>query len=175
MALSKAKKAEVVKDVTELLNGSKMTIIAKYAGTSVKSMQQLRRQARDNGTTITVIKNRLVKKALADSSSFKDIDTGLLSGQLLYAFNGQDEVAPAQVLAAFAKNEPQIEFVGGLSSDGRLLSVTDVAALAGLPSKDQLRAQLAGTISAPLSGFVNVLSGNIRGVLNVLAARAEQL
>jgi large subunit ribosomal protein L10 len=175
MALSKEKKTEVVAHVNQLLGASKLTVIVKYSGTPVKAMQDLRVQAQVDGTTISVVKNRLMKQALRSDSRFKDTDTSLLSGQLMYAFNPHDEVAPAQVLAKFAKTEPQIEFVGALSADGQLISADDVKVLAALPSKEQLRAQLAGTIAAPLSGFVNVLSGNIRGVLNVLAARAEQL
>jgi large subunit ribosomal protein L10 len=94
---------------------------------------------------------------------------------LLYAFNSEDEVAPAQNLQAFAKTNPTLEFVGAITADGQFMSAEDVKALANLPSKEQLRAMLVGTIAAPLSGFVNVLSGNIRGVLNVLNARAEAL
>jgi large subunit ribosomal protein L10 len=175
MALSKDKKAEVVDNVSQLLRDSKLTVVAKYPGTSVKSMQALRAQAKQNGTTVKVAKNRLVKKAMAEIDNFKGVDTAIFSGQLMYAFNSEDEVAPAQALAAFAKTEPQVEFVGALSADGRLLSAEDVKELASLPSKEQLRAQLAGTIAAPLSGFVNVLAGNIRGILNALNARAEQL
>ena len=174
MALSKEKKAEVLGEVSELLNSSKLTVFAKYSGTSVKSLQILRSQAKDNGTKIRVVKNRLFKKAMEDSGKYGDVDLGLLSGQLIYAFNAEDEVAPAQSLATFAKDEPQIEFVGGLSADGSLLGPDDIKALASLPSKDQLRAQLVGTIGAPLSGLVNVVSGNVRGLLNVLNARSEQ-
>jgi large subunit ribosomal protein L10 len=175
MALSREKKAQVIAEVADLLNTSKLTVVAKYSGTSVKSLQQLRRDSRDSGTKIRVVKNRLVKKAMSGSDKFKDIDMDLLSGQLVYAFNSQDEVAPAQNLAAFAKNEPQLEFVGGINSEGQQLTADDIKELASLPTKDQLRAQLVGTIGAPLSGFVNVLSGNVRGVLNVLNARADKI
>lgn len=175
MALSKEKKAEVVSEVSELLSGSKMTVFAKYSGTTVKSMQQLRAQAKPDGTVVKVVKNRLFRQALKDSGKFESVELSTFSGQLIYAFNADDEVAPAQNLAAFAKQEPQIEFVGGLNADGQLLSADDIKALASLPSKDQLRAQLVGTIGAPISGFVNVLAGNVRGVLNVLNARADQL
>jgi large subunit ribosomal protein L10 len=175
MALSKDKKTEVVSKVSDLLGSSKLTVVAKYSGTSVKSMQELRRTAQGSQTTVSVVKNRLVKKALAGNDRFKELDSSLLNGQLMYAFNPIDEVAPAQVLANFAKNQPQIEFVGAISADGQMLSADDVKALAALPSKDQLRAQLVGTISAPLSGFVNVMSGNVRGVLNVLSARADSI
>jgi large subunit ribosomal protein L10 len=175
MALSKEKKAEVVGEVKELLDSSKMTVFAKYSGTTVKSMQQLRSQSKESGTVVKVVKNRLFKQALTQSGKFQGLDFSDLNGQLLYAFNSEDEVAPAQNLANFAKTETQIEFVGGLNADGQLLSAEDIKVLASLPTKDQLRAQLVGTIGAPISGFVNVLVGNVRGVLNVLNARADQL
>lgn len=175
MALSKDKKSEVLAEISQLLNNSKLTVFARYQGTSVKSMQQLRQAAAGNGTKVMVTKNRLFKKALEGDERFKGTDTSLLSGQLMYAFNSEDEVAPAQSLASFARTEPQVEFVGALTADGNVLSAEDVKALAGLPGKEQLRAQLAGTIAAPLSGFVNVLSGNIRGLVNVLNARSGSI
>jgi len=149
--------------------------MARYSGTSVKAMQQLRHDAADGGTVVRVVKNRLVKKALANSQKFSSVDPSVLQGQLIYAFNRMDEVAPAQALATFAKNEPQIEFVGAFTNEGTLILAEDVKALAALPSKEQLRAMLVGTLAAPISGFVGVLSGNVRGLLNVLNARSEQL
>ena len=175
MALTKTKKTEVMQEVANLLSSSKLTVAAKYSGTTVKAMQTLRRQARDNGTLVKVIKNRLVIKALKDSPTFKDVDTSQLSEMLLYAFNDSDEVAPAQTLATFAKQNPTIEFVGAFTADGQFMAASDVSTLANLPSKDQLRGMLVGTLSAPLGGFVNVLSGNLRGLVTVLNARSEQL
>ncbi len=175
MALTKAKKYEVVDEVNALLDSSKLTVMAAYTGTGVKQMQELRRQAKEGGTKVKVIKNRLVIKALESNDKFKDIESTVLTGQILYAFNSEDELAPAKVLFDFAKTQPTLEFVGAITSDGILIGPDDVKALASLPTKDQLRAQLIGTISAPLSGFVNVLSGNVRGVLNVLNAQAESL
>ncbi len=175
MALTKEEKNQVVADVSELLAHSKLTVIAEYQGTGVKQMQELRRSARETGTVVKVVKNRLVRQALLATDSLKDTDASVLTGQLLYAFNADDEVAPAQALANFAKKNPTLEFVGAITPDGQLMAVEDVKSLAALPNKDQLRAQLVGTLGAPLSGFVNVLSGNIRGVLNVMSARAEAI
>lgn len=174
MALSKDKKHEVVAEVETLLNNSKMTVVARYQGTTVKAMQDLRSESMENGTELKVIKNNLFKKALESNEKLSQLDTkDLLIGQLLYAFNTSDEVAPAQSLANFAKLNPQIEFVFGITAEGNLITSDELKYLAALPSKDQLRAQLVGTIGAPVSGFVRILSGNIRGVLNVLSARAE--
>jgi large subunit ribosomal protein L10 len=175
MALTKTKKDDVVAEVAALLATSKLTVAAKYQGTTVKAMQELRRNAKGNGTVVKVIKNRLVIKALQQSNTFKEASVSDLTNMLLYAFNAEDEVAPAQALAAFAKTNPTIEFVGAFTADGQFIDAEDVKALAALPSKEQLRGMLVGTIAAPLSGFVNVLAGNVRGVLNVLNARAESL
>lgn len=175
MALTKQKKEEVVSRIEQLLSDSKLTVVAKYQGTPVKAMQQLRGSAATEGTTMHVVKNRLFKKALSNDETLKTIDTGRFVGQLLYAFNSQDEVAPARSLADFAKTNPQIEFVAAITADGQLLEADAIKILASLPTKEVLRAQLVGTIAAPISGFVNVLAGNIRGVLNVLSARADAI
>ena len=175
MALSKEKKQAVVTDITNLLSDAKLTVVAKYTGTTVKGMQSLRRSAEENATSIRVVKNRLVKKAMESNPGFASADTSQLTGQLLYAFNSEDEVAPAQTLAAFGRAEQTLEFVGAFTQDGRFIGPDDVKALASLPSKDTLRGQLVGTLSAPLSGFINVMSGNVRGIMNVLNARAGQL
>lgn len=175
MALTKQDKEKIVSEISELLESSKLTVVASYDGTSVKQLQDLRKQAREGSTKVKVVKNRLVIKALSTNDKFKDTDVSGLTKQLLYAFNGEDEVAPAQVLAKFSKKNPSLKFVGGITSDGIFIGADDVKELSDLPSKDQLRAQLVGTINAPLTGFVSVLSGNIRGVLNVLEARAQQL
>ena len=175
MALTRAKKEEVVSQIEQLLAGSKLTVVAKYQGTPVKAMQQLRSMAAADGTTLHVVKNRLFKRALGSSQILKDIDTSDLRGQLIYAFNKNDEVAPARSLANFAKTNPQIEFVCAITAEGQLLEASTVKDLASLPTKNALRAQLIGTIGAPISGFVNVLAGNVRGVLNVLNARADAL
>jgi large subunit ribosomal protein L10 len=175
MALSKAKKEEVVAEVSELLDASKLTVIANYQGTSVKQLQDLRKEAKTNGTKVKVIKNRLVIKAIKSNDKYKSIDTDKFNAQLIYAFNSDDEVAPAQAFAKFAKKSKSLEFVGALSQDGQFIDAEDVKQLAALPSKEQLRAQLLSVLSGPQRGFVSVLSGNIRGVLSVLNARAENI
>jgi large subunit ribosomal protein L10 len=175
MALTKAKKDELIVELAELFSSSRMTVVAQYEGLTVKALQDLRKQARENGTKIKVVKNRLVIKAIEQSDSVKGADTSALTGMLAYAFNSEDEVAPAQVLAGFARTNPKLQFVGAITADGQFLSAEDVKALAALPTKDQLRGQLVGTIAAPLTGFMRVMEGNLKGVMYALNARADQL
>ena len=173
MALTKEQKKEVIDEVSTLLSSAKMTVIAAYPGTSVKAMQQLRRDAKSAGTTVRVLKNGLVIKAIEGNKSLKDVDTNGLKGQLLYAFNSEDEVAPAQTLANFAKSNPNLEFVGAISSDGKFLGVDEVKALATLPSKPQLIAEVLATLSSPLNDVMSAISGNLHGLLDAVEAKAS--
>jgi len=175
MALSRDKKNKIYEDVSTILNSSKLTVVAKYSGTSVKKLQELRKIAKESQTSVKVFKNRIVLKALDANPKYKDIDTSLFNGMLIYASNDSDEIASAKVIADFAKLNPTLEIVGSLNSDGNLLSAIDTKELASIPSLEILRAQLVGTLVAPLSGFVGVLNGNVRSVLNVLNARMEQV
>ncbi len=175
MAISRQQKESQVAELVALLSNARLTAFASYKGVTVKELQTLRRAAREQNVTIKVVKNRLMRVALAQIETLKDIDTSLLEGQLLYAIGTEDEVAPAQVLAKFAKETEALQLLGGMDATGVVLHEADIKALAALPTKDQLRGQLVGTLAAPLSGFVNVLAGNVRGVLNVLNARSKAL
>jgi large subunit ribosomal protein L10 len=173
VALTKQKKIQVVEEISKILEESKIIVLSSYGGTTVKDLQQLRRQAKDNQTAVKVIKNRLFKKALGNNSKFKDLDSSVVEGQLIYAFSEADELAPAQSLAAFAKTQPQIKFVAAYTADGQLLLADDIQQLADLPTRQQLLGQLTALTASPLSGMASVLSGNLRGLVNVLKAKAE--
>lgn len=172
MALSKAKKEEVVQEVQDLLSASKMTVVAKYEGTPVKALQQLRRDAKGNGTRVKVVKNRLVIQALKGTDTFKNTDTAALEGMLLYAFNGEDEVAAAQILKTFAKTNPNVEFVGAISAEGEFVGSEQVKALADLPGKNQLLAGIVNLLQSPVRGVTGSLN-NLGGILSSLEANAK--
>ena len=173
MALSRDKKETVVDEVARLLADSKLTVVARYSGTPVKSMQELRKHARESQTKVRVIKNRLAKAAILNDDRLKGVDTGFLTGQLMYAFNSSDDLAPAQALAEFSKSQPQIEFVAGITADGTVLLAEEVKILASLPSKQLLRGQLVGLIATPLGQFTAMLEASLQSMLNVLNARAR--
>lgn len=172
MAISRDKKQALVSELTELIDSAKMTVAAQYDGTTVADMQLLRRSAREAGVTIKVVKNRLVRVAMSDHKTFKDTDTGLLEGQLLYAFSDADEVAPAQVLAAFAKTHDNFKLIAGFDASGTLLDTDAVKALAALPSREQLIGQVIAQLLSPVHDITNALSGNLHALLDGVEAKA---
>ncbi len=170
MALTKVKKDEIVKELTNLLGSSKMTVVVKYEGTTVKALQELRSKAEENGTSIKVVKNRLVQKAFERTDSHKATDTSAMQGMLMYAFNATDEVAPAQVIHEMAKTEKQLEFICAFDSTGKLLSSEEVKALAQLPSRDVMIAMLINTLKSPVNNVMSGLKGNLHGLLDAVAS-----
>lgn len=172
MALSKDKKKQVIDETSELLKSSRMTVVVAYKGTPVKALQDLRRNGQETGTTIRVVKNRLIKQALTKVDKLKDISVDNLEGMLMYAFNSDDEVAPAKVIAEFAKKQGSLEFVGAISAEGKLLSAEEVTSLAELPSKPELIASVLATLGSPVDGVLSGLSGNLHGLLDGIEAQA---
>jgi len=175
MAITRDKKNTLVAELAELFTNAKGTVGAAYTGISVASLQELRASARENNVTIKVVKNRLVRVALSQNEKFAKADTSLLTGQLVYAFSNDDEVAPAQVIAKFSKTHPELQLVVGFDGSGASLDTATVTALASLPTKDQLRGQVVSVIAAPLTQFLGVANGAQRGFAQVLSQRAESL
>jgi large subunit ribosomal protein L10 len=173
MAISRDKKQALVSELSDILANAKMTAFARYEGLSVADIQQLRRAAREQGVTIKVVKNRLVRVALEQSDKFAKVDASALKGQLLYASALEDEVAPAQALAAFAKTHSALKLEGAISGDGKLLNADEVKSLATLPSKNELIAQVLATLTSPLNDVVSGLSGNLHALLDGVETKAN--
>ena len=173
MAISKEKKNTLVADLTELLSSAKTTVYAKYQGLTVADLQELRKAAREAGVKIKIVKNRLVRVAMGQIAVYKDTDTTGLTGQLLYAVSDSDEVAPAKVLAEFAKTHEALELIGGFSDLGNALSKAEIKDLASLPSKNELIAQVVAQLLSPVTDSVSGLSGGVSGIISGLEAHAK--
>ena len=173
MPISKDKKNELVADLTELLSNAKTTVYAKYQGLTVAELQELRKAAREAGVKIKVVKNRLVRVAMNQIAVYKDADTTGLTGQLLYAISNEDEVAPAKVLANFAKTHDALNLIGGFNDLGNALSEEDVKALAAMPSKNELIAQVVAQLLSPVTDSISGLAGGLSGIVSGLEAHAN--
>lgn len=172
MAITRDKKQALVAEMGELFANAKGTAFAAYPGVGVQDLQELRKKAREAGVTIRVVKNRLVRVAMSESKTYKDTDTSALTGQLLYAFSSEDEVMPSKILDEFSKTNSNLQLVGGFSGEGLAISTEDVKALAGLPSKNQLVAEVVAQLLSPVHDVTNALSGNLHGLLDGVEAKA---
>ena len=173
MAISHSKKETLVAELGEILSTFKVVAFAEYSGLTVAEIQELRRVAREHGVTIKVVTNRLVKVAMSQNEALKDTDTSLLKGQVLYAISDEDEVLPAKILADFAEKHPEMKLVGAFDNTGKAFSTEEVVALAKLPTKNELIAQVVAQLLSPVNDVTNALSGNLHALLDGIADHAS--
>lgn len=162
-----AEKVAEVELLAEKLGAVKSLVLADYRGLNVKSITQLRRELRAAGVEFRVAKNTLTRLA-AQKAGVSGLD-GLLEGPTALAFGTEDPVAPAKALSDFAKQNKALQIKGGWLT-GAVIDAAGVQALADLPSREVLLAQVARGFQAPLAGLANVLQGTIRNVVYALDA-----
>jgi large subunit ribosomal protein L10 len=173
VAITREAKEAAVTQLQEELSRLKLAVLTDYRGLSVSEINELRNNLRSEGISYRVTKNTLLRIAASGVPALKDIDPSAFSGPMALALGTEDEIAPARVVFQYAKTHQALEIVGAITGDGELLSAAQVVALATLPTRDQLLAQVIGTIAAPLSGMVGVLGANVRGIVTVLSAIQE--
>jgi large subunit ribosomal protein L10 len=161
----------IVDDVKAKMEKSKGMVFYDYRGLTVAEVTELRNNFRSSGVEYRVIKNSMLKRA-ADTLGITGLDTHL-SGPTAVAFGFNDPVAPAKVLVEFVKKVKKTEIKSGIL-DGKVINVAMVNSLAELPSREQLLAQLAGTLNAPVSTFARSLSAIIAKLAYALNAVSEQ-
>ena len=151
-------KAQVVAEIKEKLQSSSGVVIADYRGLTVSQVTQLRAQLRQAGVEYRVLKNTMVSRA-AHEVGIEGLDS-YLEGPTAVAFSA-DPVAPAKVLADFAKTVKTFAIKGGVV-EGKVVDMAGIKTLAELPSREVLLAQVLRGMQAPLTGMANVLQGPIR-------------
>jgi len=171
MAKTKQQKEEAIAQLTDGMKNAKAAVFANFQGLKVSESEELRQLCREKGIRVLASKKTLVKRALADAGF--DVDIKVFEGGVAAFFGEEDEIAPAQTVAKFAKDHEIVSIFGGIL-DGEFIDSAKVVALSTLPTKEQLLGQLASMFNAPVSGIANVLSANLRGMANVLKAVQEQ-
>ena len=166
MSLNLEDKKAVVAEIAKQVSSAQAIIMAENRGLPVAALTKLRKQARDSGVYLKVLKNTLVRRAVADTP-FSEL-AGKMSGPLAYGI-GPDPVAVAKVLNDFAKgNDKFVITAGGMPNS--VMSASQVSALASLPSRDELIARLMGTMQAPVTKFVQTLNEVPSKFVRTLAA-----
>ena len=153
MSLNRNEKAAVVEEVSAQAGKSQTLVLAEYRGLTVAQTDALRKQAREKGVYLHVLKNTLARRAVA-GTPFEAAEAQFV-GPLIYGFS-EDAVAAAKVVADFAKTNDKLVIRGGAFA-GKALDVDGVKQLASIPSKDVLLAQLCGLLMSPISRTAVVL------------------
>ncbi len=153
MSLNRSEKEAVISDVTSLAAKAQTLVMAEYRGITVADMTKLRNDARSKGVNLSVLKNTLARRAVAGSQF--EVVGDQMTGPLIYGFS-VDATAAAKVVADFAKTNDKLVIRGG-AYGGKSLDVNGVKALASIPSKEVLLAQLCGLLMSPISRTAVVL------------------
>ena len=172
MAISKEKKRELVASYSEKFARSRAVLGADYRGLSVAEISNLRNELRKQDCEFLVMKNRLAKLAFKEADL--PIPEALLEGPTAVGVCYQDVVAPAKILANFAKEADGLSLKGGLLARTEM-SPEDMILLSKLPSREVVLSQLFGNMQAPVSGLARTLRGIVQGFANVINARSDQL
>ena len=171
MALRLEDKKALVKEVSAVAGDSVTAVAAEYRGLSVEEMTELRRDARNAGVYLRVVKNTLARRAV-EGTEFECMRDSL-KGPILLAFAKEDPGAAARVIKNFAKEHDALRAVS-LSAGGQLMPASDLAKLAELPTLDQARAILLGVFVAPMSQLVRTLAEPPAMLARTMSARGEQ-
>ena len=169
--MPKEEKVEAVQELRERIEGSNSLLLTDYRGLTVSDITTLRKALREAGAEYKVVKNtlfRLAAEKLADSGVYD-----LLVGPTAVAFVHNDPIAPAKTIMDFAKDHKELEVKGGYV-EGRLLAADQIQALARIPPKEVLLAQLVWSIRSPISGLVGTLQGLMSNLVYTVQAVADQ-
>jgi large subunit ribosomal protein L10 len=169
--MNKEQKAVVVDEIATQINESSAIFAVDYRGVSVPQAAELRAKLRDADTTFRIVKNSLTQRAADQAGA--DTLKELLEGPTAFAFVRGDAALAAKALNDFTRELDSFQFKGGVM-DGAPVSIDDIKAIARLPSRDTLNAQLVGVVASPLTGLVRGLNGLISGLAVQLGQIAEQ-
>ena len=165
------KNQETLSKIKEELEGVSAVWVVDYCGLTVKDIQALRVAIRESGASMKVYKNTLMHIAL-DEAGLPTLDD-ILEGPSAFVFAGDDVAAAAKAVKTFAKTNQNLEIKGGLM-EGEQVSAAQVEAIASLPSREELLAQIAGAISGVARGLAVALNGVPSGLAQVTKAVADQ-
>ncbi len=171
MAIKRQKKEEILRELDEKLANFKSAVFVNYAGVNVAGLGKLRGELRKEGINLKIAKKTLLNIAFKKHNL--DVQVKSLAGQVALVLGYQDEVTPAKIVYKFVKELENLKILAGFLGK-EFIGADRVEALAKLPSYEELLAKMVGSMQAPISGFVNVMAGNIRGLVQVLSAISKK-
>jgi len=171
MAIGLEDKKAIVAEVNEVAGGALSVVLADYHGVDANDMTGLRKDAREGGVYIRVVRNTLAKRAV-EGTEFECVQE-VLTGPTILAFSLEDPGAAARLLKDFAKEKPAFE-IKALAVGGELLGADQIDRLAKMPTRDQALAMLAGVIQAPITKLVRTFNEVPSKITRAVAAVRDQ-
>ncbi|HOB42356.1 MAG: 50S ribosomal protein L10 [Bacillota bacterium] len=165
------KKIQTVEEIQSKLNEASCVVLTDFRGLNVAQATALRRRLTEAGVEYKVYKNTLIKIA-ADNVGIEGLDS-YLQGPTALAFSTEDPIAPAKILADFARETKILKVKAGVL-DGQIIDKDRVAELAALPPKEVILGKVVGAMQGPIFGLVNVLAGPTRKLVWALDAIRQQ-
>ncbi len=172
MPKTRAQKAEIVAKLADRFARMKAVAFSSVSGYTMAQADKLREKAREANVDVFIAKKTLLLRA-AKEAGLPELQGEVMDGSVLTAVAYGDEVSAAKLLKELTKENDQMALLGGIL-EGNVIDAAAVTRLAALPTKQQLLQQLVSVLNAPVSGFVNVLAGNLRGLVTVLGAIQEK-
>jgi len=171
MALTKVQKQKILDDLKEKIQKQKIIIFVDFTGLKVKDFFGLRKKLKTTDSQIKVAKKTLAEIAFKELKGeiMKSFDIQNLKGQIAFIFGFKDEIPPAKVVWQNSQENPNLKILGGFL-ENQFIEAEKIIELAKLSGKEELLRRLVGSFSAPISNFIYILQGNIKGLLYVLNA-----
>ncbi|MFA5634092.1 MAG: 50S ribosomal protein L10 [Candidatus Dojkabacteria bacterium] len=171
MAKTRLQKTELLNKYKDILKNKTGYFLVNSDKTDATTVSKLKIELKNVGANYSVLKNTLFKVALQDSEQPLEIQE--IEGPTAIIYFDEDPTAPAKLIKEIQKETELLDAKSGVF-EGQFLTEQEVMQLADIPTKDVLLSQLVGTLNAPLSGFMNALTGNIRGLTMVLKGISEK-
>jgi len=169
--LKRQEKSERIADLHQRMGQAKVAVLTRFTGLDVEKMTQLRRELRKAAVNYQVVKNTLFRLAIRGTD--KEVLGSHMEGPVGVAWSEGDPVAPARVLAKYAKEWPEFKILVA-ATDGKLWGPADIQAWVSLPSLEGIRGKILGLLQAPAAALVRLMGAPGTQVARVLQARSEQ-
>lgn len=165
MALNKKQKTKTIEDLRKMFSQQKAVILIGITGLKVKDFFQLRNKIKLIDGKLRVAKKTLMKIVFKENKL--EFEEDKFKEEVALVFGFQDEILLAKTVEQFAQNNQKLKILGGYFNNN-FIEGKEVITLAQLPTKNELMARLVGSLNTPISNFVSVLGGNIKGLITVL-------
>lgn len=168
MPKTKSQKKELIEELKEKIKKQKIMILVDFTGLKVQDLFELKKRLKSVNSQLKVEKKTLLSLALKDYYIDFAENVEQFKTQIAVVFGFEDEILPAKILHQFSLENPNLKILTGYF-DKKAREKEEMITLAQLPSHNELLARLIGNLSAPISNFINVLEGNIKGLIFVLS------